>query len=187
MFHRIAVGDIMTRKLTSVKPGTNLQLCAKEMVKQRVNSLPITEGKKLVGFLTARDILWTITKKPKINLQEIKAINIATKKVAVVKPSADIRQALDKMKKYGFRRLPVISRGNIVGIVTLKDLLRVDPDIYKEIGELDMIREESAKLKNLSMQKEWDAEGLCAECDAFAPLLKVEGRLLCPDCRDELY
>jgi CBS domain-containing protein len=189
MFRRIAVGDIMTRKPATVKPSADLHACAKEFVKQRVNSLLLTEGKKLVGILTARDILWTLTKKPKEELKNIKAIDVASKKVAVIKPSADIDQAVNKMKKVGFRRLPVISKGALVGIVTLRDILRIDPTIYREVSEITKIREESEKLRKIKAQEEenWDAEGICEECDSFAPLLKVESRLLCPDCRDELY
>ena len=187
MFHRIAVGDVMTRNFASTRPATSLHTCAKLMVKKRINSLPLTEGKKLVGFLTARNILWTLTKKPKIDLGKVKAIDIAVRKVAVIKPSADIGQALHKMKKYGFRRLPVLSRGELVGIITLKDILRMDPNLYPEIGDLNNVKEEARKLGKLSVPEEWDAEGLCDECDSFAPLLKMEGRLLCPDCRDELF
>ena len=187
MFRRIAVGDIMTRKYAFVKPSTNLQLCAKKIVSQRVNNLLVTEGKKLVGIITARDILWTITKKPKIDLKSLNAIDIASKKVAVIKPSADVDQAVDKMKKLGFRRLPVLSKGILVGIVTLKDILKIDPTIYRETGELTKIREEAEKLKKLSSSDDWETEGLCEECDAFSSLLKVEGKLLCQDCRNELF
>ena len=187
MFRRIAVGDIMTRKFASVKPSTNLYLCAKKIVSQRVNNLLVTEGKKLVGIITARDILWTITKKSNIDLKSLTAIDVASKKVAVIKPSADVDQAVDKMKKLGFRRLPVLSKGILVGIVTLKDILKIDPTIYRETGELTKIREEAEKLKKLSDSDEWDTEGLCEECDAFSSLLKVEGRLLCQDCRNELF
>lgn len=189
MFRRIAVGDIMTRGVTSVTPGASLLDSAKKMVKDRVNTLVICEKRKLLGIITARDIMWTITKKSNADLRKLKVVDIATKKVAVIKPSADIDQALNKMKKLGFRRLPVLSRGELVGIVALKDILKIDPDIYREVSEFTKIKEQSEKLKKLAKAgtEEWDSEGLCEECDSFAPLLKVESRLLCPDCRDELY
>jgi len=183
---RVAVGDIMTRNFVSVKPITNLLDCSKEMVKKRVNSLLITEGKKLLGILTARDVLWTITKKPGINLRELDALEVATKKIAVIKPSADIAQALGKMKSYGFKRLPVISKGEVVGIITLKDILRIDPNLYNQLGELLEVREAMEKSKKIS-EAEYETEGFCDECGSFSDLLKVEGRVLCPDCRDELY
>ena len=191
MIRRVAVGDIMTRNFTCVTPQANLLNASKKIVKERLNNIIIAEGKKLKGILTTRDILWAVIKKPKLNLKDIKVMDVATRKVAVIKPSADVLQALNKMKQYGFRRLPVLSKGEVVGIVTLKDILTVDPSLYHQLGELADIREESIKLKKLAQAQtdtdSYDTEGICDECEAFAPLLKVEGRLLCPDCRDELY
>jgi CBS domain-containing protein len=182
---RVAVGDVMTRNFVSVNAKTDLYRCAQEMVRQRVDSLVITEGERLIGILTSRDILWALVKKPGINLRSVKSVDIAARKVAVIKPSADIRQALHKMKHYGFRRLPVISKGHLVGLITLKDILRIDPTLYNQLGELADIREETQKLRKAD--DEWDLDGLCYECGGFSPLLKVENRLLCPDCREELY
>ncbi len=182
---RIAVGDVMTRNFVSINPTSNLLECAKEMAKTRVDSLLITDKKRLVGILTARDILWTIVKKPSINLKITNVMKIATKKVAVIKPSADIFQALRKMKTLNFKRLPVLSKGEVIGVITLKDILKVEPSLYPEIGELIYIREEERKIKELGA--EWPSEGFCENCGAFSELLKVDSALLCPDCREELY
>ncbi len=183
---RIAVGDIMTRNLITVSPQTNLSESAKKMVKNRVNTLLVIEKNHLIGIITARDILWTITKKPNLNLKEIRAIDIATRKVAVIKPSADISQALRKMKAYNFRRLPVISKGELIGVITIKDILRIEPELYKEITDIMEIKEEDRKIKD-AVGTSYPAEGLCDNCGAFAPLLRVYDQLLCPDCREELY
>ncbi len=183
---KVAVGEIMTRNYTSVKPNTDLLEAARCMVKENVGSLVIVEGKKLIGIITQKDILWAITKKPGLNLKEVRCSEIAARKVAVIKPSADIAQAFLKMRQYGFRRLPVVSRGEIVGLLTLKDILKVEPAFYSKAGELVNVREESEKLKRVS-EDEWDSEGFCDECGSFADLLKVNSRVLCPDCRDELY
>jgi len=182
---KVAVGDIMTRNFVSAKPTSSVFECAKELVKKRVNSVILADGPRLKGIITSTDILWAIIKKPHINLKKIKAIEIATKKVAVIKPSADILQALAKMKTYNFRRLPVLSKGELIGVITLKDILKIDPTLYTETGELAQIREEEIKIKNANIN--WPLEGLCDNCGAFSELLKVEGTLLCEDCRDELY
>ena len=95
---RVAVGDAMTRNFVSVKPQSSLFECAKTIVKNKgIDSLIVSEGKKLLGILTSHDILWAIIKTSSVNLKQIKAIDIATKKVAVIKPSADISDALQKM------------------------------------------------------------------------------------------
>lgn len=189
MARRIAIGDIMTRNFIFVSPETNLHACAKEMVKTRVNSILVSKKRKLYGIITARDILWAIIKKSNQNIKDIKVTDIATRKVAVVKPSADISQALQKMRQYGFRRLPVLSKNELVGMVTLKDILKVDPSLYSQLGDLADIREEAEKLKKLAKAEEenFAIEGLCEECGALSDLIKLENRGLCPDCYNELY
>lgn len=176
----------MTRNFAAITPGESLHNAAKEMINKKVNSLLITSGKKLLGIITARDILWAVTKKPGLNLKDVSVMEIATRKIAVIKPSADISQALNKMKQFGFRRLPVLAKGEVIGMVTLKDILRVDPGLYAQLGELAVIKEESVKLSNLSNANN-EIEGLCEECDTFSTLLKVDGKYLCLDCRDEIY
>ena len=183
---RIAVGDIMTRNVISIKPSASLYECAKLMAKERLNSLIVSEDKKLLGIITARDILWALTKRSEPNLKKIKAIDIATRKLAVIKPSADINQALTKMRSLNFRRLPVLSKGELIGVVTLKDILAIAPELYSETNSmLDGIREEERKIA-LS-EKPWPLEGLCDNCGAFSELLKVEDQLLCLDCREEMH
>lgn len=176
----------MTRNFVSAYPADSLSKCSKIMAKERVNSLLITKEKRLLGILTARDILWAITKKPKIDLNSIKAIEIATRKVAVIKPSAEISQAIKKMKALNFRRLPVLSKGEVIGVVTLKDILAIEPSLYTEMQELIEIKESERKREEINKQN-WPEAGICDNCGAFSELLRVESRLLCPDCRDELY
>lgn len=182
---RIAVGDIMTRNIISMKHTASLYECAKKIIRNKLNTLPITNGKKLVGILNARDILWAITKKSDINLKKVSVIDIATRKVAVIKPSADISQALEKMRTYNFRTLPVISKGQLIGVVTLRDILRIEPELYHKTGELIQIKEEERKLKDT--KSNWPLEGLCDNCGVFSELLKVYDDLLCQECREELY
>lgn len=182
---QISVGDIMTRNFVALDPTASLYDCAKKMARERVDSLMLTEGKKLVGILTSRDILWAITKKSNLDLKKIRAIGIAAKKLAVIKPSADLSQAIEKMRLSNFKRLPVISEGEIVGVITAKDILAVEPELYAEMRSLMDIREEHVKREKAD--RPYPIEGLCENCGALSDLLRVEGQLLCPDCRDELY
>jgi len=182
---RIAVCDIMTRHFVSVSPLDSLYKCAKLIAKERVDSLILADKKKLVGILTSRDILWAIVKKPNLDLKNLKAIEIATRKVAVIKPSADISQALEKMKALNFKILPVLSKGSLTGVITLKDILAVEPELYSQIAELADVRERDRKIQGF--EKDWPLEGFCENCNTFSELLEVENQLLCPDCRNELY
>jgi len=185
---KIIIADIMTKEPVVVKPGTNLAECTKKMVAKNVGSLLIVDGKKLVGILTEKDILWALLKKAKKELALIKAEDISTKKIATIKPDITIREAISRMKKLKFERLPVVHENKLVGIVTVKDILNFNPEFYPELEEFAKIREQSAKLKRFEKTKDskFVIEGLCEQCGKKDLLCKINGMLLCESCKDSI-
>jgi len=180
---RILVADVMTRDPVTIKPETNLLECARKMVRKRLGSLLIVNKKKLVGFISNHDILWALIKKSKKDLSKIKAIDISPKKIATIKPFATIDEAVKKMKKVRFHRLPVIKDKELVGMITLKDILNFHPELYEELKEYAQIREESKKLKRIKKAKERIVrEGICEECGNHGAICKVDGILICESC-----
>lgn len=182
----ILVADLMTRDPITIKPDSSLLECAKKMVRKRVGSLLIVKDKKLVGFVSQRDILWALIKKSKDDLSNIKAIEISAKKIATIKPSSTIKEAIKKIKKVKFERLPVIHEGELVGIITIKDILNFNPEFYPELEEFAKIREETKKLKRIKKAEKRDviSDGICEECGARGPLYRQHGMLVCESCRD---
>ncbi len=180
----IKVGDIMTRNFVSVSPDTSLIDCAREMMKKRVGSLVLKDGKKLVGLLTEKDIIWALTK-TRQNLAKIRAKDVASKKVATIKPGADLYEALSRMKKMKFRRFPVVVNGEVIGMLTLKDILRIEPTLFTDINFAEKIREESEKLARLKGER-WIKEGMCEECGSLDLLYRVDERLLCEPCKNSM-
>jgi len=187
----IKVGDIMTRDFISVRPDTSIRECSRIMIKKRVGSLILNERGKLKGLLTERDIIWAITKKSIEELGNIKAQDLAKKKVTTIKPSADLYEALQKMRKSKYRWLPVIIKGNVIGFLTLKDMLRMEPglfDIAHAHGAFK-IKEEKDKLRRKAsriLERGWLKEDMCEECGNFDLLYKQDGRLICESCRNEM-
>ena len=183
----ILVADIMTREPVTIKPDTNLLECAKKMVKKKVGSLLIVDGKKLVGFISRQDILWALIKKSKEDLSTIKAIDISPKKIATIKLSATINEALSKMKKLKFDRLPVIHEKELVGMLTAKDILNFNPEYYPELDEFAQIKEETQKLKRVEKSKSRImTEGICSECGNHDILFRENGMMVCPSCAESM-
>jgi len=181
----ILIADIMTRNPITVEPDTNLLQCAKKMVKKKLSSLPIAKKKKLLGFISNKDILWALVKKgSRKDLLSVKVKDISPRKIITIKPSATIKEAINKVKKYKFYRLPVVQNGELVGVVTAGDILGFHPEVYPELGELKNIREESKKLKRLEQAKEREivSDGICEECGSRAPLYRKNGMLICASC-----
>ena len=180
----ILVANIMTREPITIKPDTNLLECAKKMVRKRVGNLLLVEKKRLLGFISEKDILWALIKKSKDDLETIKAIDISARKIATIKPTATIKQAIEKMKKLKFERLPVIHNGELMGIVTAKDILNFHPELYPELEEFSKIREETEKLKRIKKTKKRRTD-LCEECGKQDLLSVVDGNLICENCKNK--
>ena len=119
---------------------------------------------------------------------EIKAIDISPKKIATIKPSSKIQEALVKMKKLKFNRLPVIYNKELVGIVTIRDILNFQPEIYPELEEFARIREETQKLKRIKKAKDRKSahEGICEECGNQDILSKINGMFICESCKNSM-
>lgn len=183
----LKVSDLMTREPITISPDTNLLECIKKMVKKKTGSLILTEKKRLVGLISEYDILWALTKKPKEDLSKIKAIDITPKKIATISPDANVEEAFKKMKKLKFERLPVILNKELVGIITVKDILNFQPQFYPELEEFAKIREQSRKLKAIKKSKDRKSvnEGICEECGNQDLLYRYNGMLVCESCRGD--
>jgi CBS domain-containing protein len=179
----LSVAELMTRDPIKVDPEMNLLDCAKEMIKRRVGSLLLVKDNRLVGFLSRRDILWALIKKSKDDLTDIKAIDISPKKIATLKPNASIQDAMKKMKKLKFKKMPVIHNRELVGLITIKDILNFNPEFYPELEEFRKIKEEAIKLKRIKKIKQTIYEGMCEGCGNHDILSKTDGILVCNSCR----
>jgi signal-transduction protein with cAMP-binding, CBS, and nucleotidyltransferase domain len=189
----IKAGDVMTRTFVSVSPNTTAADCAKQMIQKKVGSLIVGEKQKLVGILTEGDIIKAIAKMR--DLTKIKASEIMTRKVVTLSPSDDIYDALVKMKQKKIRWLPVTVQGRVIGMITIKDIVVIEPELYDIVAEFTPIKEEEKKLKMIELRKRkkalemgevWVKEGECQECEAYGVLYNKGGMLICEDCKDLL-
>ena len=183
----VKVGDIMTRDPIAVGPKTSLLDCARQMVKKNTGSLILKEGNKIFGLLTQEDILWALVRKSQNDLESIKAIDISRRKIYAINPYDSVEEAMKKMQRARLERLPVVSKGQLVGLLTMKDIIHFNPGLVEDLRSLFDIKEESEKLKRVSSKSEKEVlEGVCEECGDFDVLHNVEGRLLCEECKDEI-
>ena len=183
---KVTVADIMTRDPIKVGPEANLIECARKMVRKRVGSLTIAKNKKLLGYISEHDILWALIKKSKEDLSQIKAIDISPKKIITLKPSATLEQAIKKIKATKFERFPVVDDGELIGIITVKDILDFNPEYYPEFEELERVRKEEEKLKRLAHAREekTSGDGICEECGNQDILVNHNGMMVCESCRN---
>jgi len=189
MKSNIKVGDVMTRNFVSIKPNESVVSAAKKMIQKRVGSLIIEEKKKLMGLVTQRDIIYALIKKSKNELAKTPVIDIAVKKITTTKPSADIYEAMARMKKTKHRWLPAVINGDVVGMLTIKDIINLEPELLESISAMTEIREETEKRNKIEESRKgkgFETEGVCDECGNVDILYRMDGMMVCGSCREAI-
>jgi hypothetical protein len=106
--------------------------------------------------------------------------------LVTVDPEAPINEAARMMSKRDIRRLGVLYKGNLVGIVSSKDILDVMPELIEIMQERTRI-EGAGGPEATEGAEEAPLSGYCDRCGVFSENLKdVNGQSLCEDCRIEL-
>jgi CBS domain-containing protein len=116
-----SVGDVMSRNLLTVAPEATLVEAASAMTGRSVGAALVVAGDRLVGILTERDILRAVAS------GEIggAVADCMTRGPETVDADESAQQAGVVMIHGGFRHLPVLDGGVPVGIVSIRDLMRV--------------------------------------------------------------
>ena len=175
------VCDVMTRKPIAVTPETTIKECATVMKENNVSSLVVKEGDMLRGHITD-DVLIRNVLAEGLDVDSTTAADVMLVKVATIEPKMDIYDALITMRDYETRQLPVVDRENgnkLVGLLTLKDILKIQPQLFDLLVDKIVLREEEQKLTS----SRYPVEGTCDNCGQFFPkLYEVEGDFLCTKC-----
>ncbi|WP_298828661.1 CBS domain-containing protein [uncultured Planococcus sp.] len=114
------ITDIMTKDVETCAPETSLQEIASKMLELDVGSIPISDGKRLLGIVTDRDIV-TRGIASQISLDS-PVSQILTSEMVIGTKDMSIEDAADLMSEHQIRRLPIVENDQLVGIVSLGDI-----------------------------------------------------------------
>ena len=116
------VAKIMSKQPKTVGPSLSIVSAAKKMKTLRVGSLFVKKGKKLVGIVTDTDIVRRAVaiSKP---LGKMTVEKIMTSPICTIEGSQPVDDAQDMMADLGVRHLAVTQAGEIVGVVSVRDVL----------------------------------------------------------------
>jgi signal-transduction protein with cAMP-binding, CBS, and nucleotidyltransferase domain len=116
-----------------------------------------------------------------INPLDVIVEDVMQTKIITLNPHQDMYDALQLMKKYNIRTLPVVEDGKLKGLLTLKDILKIQPTLFEVIAEKIELREESRKPINRIIEK----EGICQLCGSYSEeVIEEDSALVCPKCRN---
>jgi CBS domain-containing protein len=139
------VKEIMTTDVKTIRPEDNIKRLAEMMVKNKIGSLVVVEGSgEVVGIATERDIIEDIILLGK-SPEEVKVRDVMTKDIITVNPDSSLEEAAEVMVNHKIKKLPVIDKGRLVGIVTATDLIAYENRLVEKISSLIM----ASPMKNI--------------------------------------
>jgi CBS domain-containing protein len=118
------VGDIMHTDVKTAEAEDTFADVAKVMRSNGISSVVVMDGtKKLAGIVTERDIVNLVAAGG--DPHSVKVVHGMTRRhLETCSPKIDIAEAADQMVSLNIRHLPVVERGKVVGIVSIRDLTR---------------------------------------------------------------
>ena len=116
------VSNHMATDLLTVEPDARLAEAARRMAQRGVGAVLVLEGERLAGILTERDLLKAVAAG---FTEEARVSEWMTRQPETVEPDETTDQAASLMIHGGFRHLPVVEGGRAIGILSIRDLMRV--------------------------------------------------------------
>ena len=182
---RMVVKDIMSSPVVTLNEDATSNKVATLMDENDLGCVIVTNvAGKPVGIITERDLVIRVLAKNLVP-DAIKAKEIMTSPLLTIQPEATISEAARRMSRLDIRRLGVVYKGNLVGLISSKDILGVMPELIEIIQERTRI--EGAAEAEETEDEEKPFSGYCDSCGVFSENLKdLNGQNLCEDCRIEL-
>ena len=135
------VCDAMTMNPVIVSQETSIKDCAKLMAEKKISSLIISENEELLGIIKEIDIVRSIVLENKDAEKEL-VRDFMIENVVTITPDVDIYEALLVMRDEDVRMLPVVVDDKIIGLLTVKDILKIQPELFEILAEKLILREE---------------------------------------------
>jgi len=174
----------MTSPVVTIDEDDSVIKAAQLMDQHNVGCIIVTskQGKPL-GIITERDMITRVLAK-NVQTGKLTAKEVMTSPLITVDPDETLSEAARRMSRLNIRRLGVMYKGNLVGIVSSKDILAVTPELIELI-------QERARIEREAMGREVPEypplAGYCDRCGRWSDALKeAEGNFLCEECQAEL-
>jgi len=118
--------------IISVRPETPLMELVETIASRRIGAvLVLDDTGVLAGIVSERDVVKALAAKGP-ELHKVNAGDVMTANVTTVTPTTTINEAMELMDRGYFRHLPVLDKGALVGIVSVRDVVRAKIDHHVE-------------------------------------------------------
>jgi CBS domain-containing protein len=175
---RVLVRDIMNSPVISASPHDNIRDIAIKMKEQKIGSIVIIEDENPAGIVTDWDIVSNAVTRD-IKPSMIKTSDVM-QKLYTIEGEEAVTDAARKLRQYSIKRLGVVYKNKLVGIISTSDVISVTPEL------VDVVSEKAAIVRGEVGRPAGNISGYCDECGEWSDLLQYdESTFTCEECRGE--
>jgi citrate synthase len=117
------VSDLMTPDVLTANPSETIADVSTRMGERKVGSIVVVDDTRPVGILTERDMIKIAASGTDTSIAKVS--EWMTENPDTVEPDVDVDDAFHRLTEHGYRHMPVVDNGKLVGIVSLRDLVRI--------------------------------------------------------------
>jgi signal-transduction protein with cAMP-binding, CBS, and nucleotidyltransferase domain len=182
---KMLVKDVMSSPTVTIKEDAAANKVAALMDKHDLGAVIVTtKDGKPIGIITERDLVVRVLVK-NVKPDTLKAKDVMTSPLITIEPDAAIAETARRMSRLNIRRLGVVYKGRLVGIISSKDVLGVMPELLEIMQEKALI--EGENMAEEERRESAPLAGYCDHCGVWSDRLKeVNGEFLCEDCMVEM-
>ena len=181
---RMLVKDVMSSPVITVDEDATVNKAAQLMADSNIGGIIVTsKEEKPLGIITETDFVTRVLAK-NIQPSKLTAKEVMTSPLITIDPDETLSETARRMSQLNIRRLGVMYKGKLVGIISSKDILAITPELLEIIQEKARIERGTAVEEG---SESAPLAGYCEQCGGWSDdLTEVEGNFLCEECRIEL-
>jgi CBS domain-containing protein len=144
----LKVEDVMTKEVITIDEGANVKEAAEIMDKNEISCLVALRKGRAIGIITERDLLKRIIVEAK-NPEKTQVKVVMSSPLEVVAVGTDLETALRLMLLKKIKKLPVVDKKSILGLVSLTDIARCQPAIAALLKSFAAARDTPKSMKKV--------------------------------------
>ena len=117
------VRNIMTKEVVTIDISRGAAEAARLMTDKHISSVIVVDKEEPIGIITERDFVKKICSK-ELEISKVNVREIMSRILTFAGPDTSIDVAIQRMLNHNIRRLPILSEGKVIGIITVTDLAK---------------------------------------------------------------
>lgn len=173
---RILVREVMNSPVITASQEENIKQISEKMTEARVGSVVITKDNLPIGIVTDGDIVTKVVSEDVLP-SKVVALKVMSTPVHMIESEKEIIEAARIMRSFKIKRLGVSYKHNLVGIISISDILAVTPELF------DIISEKTRIVTSAATREPSYLAGYCDYCNQWSDmLLEIDNRFICEEC-----